>query len=175
MNVSVSVEPEAGGTLAPFGTVTVQASTGESCTMHVQSNACALTFSTPGDRTITATYDGSDDFNPSTSTGVLVKVVNFSLSASPSSLTISGRKASYRLTVDALGGFTGTVSLGCIGGPVNSTCAVSPASVTLSGATAKAKVTVTLAPGTPKDTYTLTFTGTYGNIVRSTTATLTVK
>jgi hypothetical protein len=172
--VSYAVASE--GTLTPFGGgVSVQASTGESCHAGTMAGSCYLIFSTLGDRTITASYGGNSDFNPSTSAPVVVKVVDFSLSASPSSQSIAGKKATYRLDVTPLSGFSGVVSLGCAGGPPNTTCAVSPASVTLSGATVKPKATLTLPPGASSGTYTITFTGTHGSIVRSTTATLIVK
>lgn len=175
VHVSYTVASE--GSLTPSGQVTVQASTGESCSAGTISPFCVLTFSTHGDRTITATYHGNGSFNPSTSAPVLVKVGDFSLSASPSSQTVAGKKATYRLDVNALGGFSGVVSLACAGGPQDDTiCTVSPGSVTVSGSTASAKATVTLPSRvTSGTTYTITFRGTYGSVVRSTTATLVVK
>jgi hypothetical protein len=173
--VSYAVASEPNGTLTPFGQVTVQASTGESCHSGTQANSCVLIFSSLGDRTITASYNGNSGFNPSTSDPVVVKVVDFGLSASPSSQSVAGKKAAYRLDVTPVGGFSGAVALACAGGPPNTKCAVSPAAVTVSGSTARAKVTVTLPPGVPKGSYTLTFTGTHGNVVRSATATMIVK
>ncbi|HSC28656.1 MAG TPA: choice-of-anchor D domain-containing protein [Vicinamibacterales bacterium] len=175
--VSYAVASEPDGTLTPSGQVTVQASTGETCSAGTFSSFCVLTFSTFGDRTITASYHGNGSFNPSTSASVLVKVVDFSLSVSPSSQAVSGRKATYRVDVNALGGFGGEVSLACAGGPPDDTiCTVSPASVTVSGSTARARATVTLPSRvTSGTTYTITFLGTYGGAVRSTTATLVVK
>ncbi len=74
VTVSFSVAPESGSTLTPSGTVTVQASTGESCTAGVGSNGCTLTFSTAGNRTMAATYNGNSTFNASTSSSVTVRV-----------------------------------------------------------------------------------------------------
>jgi hypothetical protein len=173
--VSFSVAPEPGVTLTPLGSVTVLASTGESCTNDVQTGSCSLIFTTVLDRTITATYNGNMEFNPSASTSVLVRLADFSLSASPSSLSVAGRKATYSLNVAALNGFTGALSLSCSGGAVNTTCAVSPSSVTLSGPTVKAKATLTLPVGASAGTYTVTFTATHGSLARSTTAGLIVK
>jgi len=175
--VSVSYTVASQGPLTPFGQVTVQASTGESCSGGVQAGSCVLTFATLGDRTITASYNGNANFNPSTSAPVVVRVVDFSLSASPSSQAVAGKKATYRLDVNALNGFTGEVSLTCAGGPQDdTTCTITPASVTVSGSTARAKATVTLPSRVNSGTtYTVIFTGTYGSAVRSTTATLVVK
>jgi hypothetical protein len=74
--VSFSVAAEPGSTLQPFGTVTVLATTGESCTSGVVSGSCTVAFSTVGNRTVTATYNGNVNFNPSTSSGTTVRVVN---------------------------------------------------------------------------------------------------
>jgi hypothetical protein len=174
VNVSFSVAPEPGDTLTPFGTVTVQASTGESCTAGTHANACTLIFSTPIDRTITATYNGNLDFNPSTSSSGLVRVVDLTLSALPSSQTITARKATYTLTLTAVNGFTGTVSLACAGGPPNTTCAVSPNPVNVSGSTAKPKATVTVPVGAPAGSYTITFTASFAGTTRTATASLMV-
>jgi hypothetical protein len=76
VTVSFSVAAEPGSTLQPFGTVTVLATTGESCTSGVVSGSCTVAFSTVGNRTVTATYNGNVNFNPSTSSGTTVRVVN---------------------------------------------------------------------------------------------------
>jgi hypothetical protein len=167
------------GSLSPTGRVTVQASTGEGCTSSGTGDAdpheCTLTFSTPGPRTITATYEGNASFNPSTSSDMPVRAVDFNVSASPSAQSITGRKANYKVTVTGLGGLTGSVAMSCAGGTPNSTCAVSPSSVNLSGSTATTKATLTLPAGVANGTYNVTFSGTYGGVTRSATASLTVK
>jgi trimeric autotransporter adhesin len=75
MIVAFSVTAEPGSTLAPFGLVTVQANTGERCAARVESGSCTLTFSTAGDRTITARYTGDATFEPSTSAAKSIRVV----------------------------------------------------------------------------------------------------
>ena len=163
------------GNFSVHGPVTIQASTGETCSSGGDSNGCLLTFSTLGPRTVTATYDGNNSLNGSTSAGVLVRAIDFSISASPTSQSVSGRKATYKVTVTGQGGFTGPVAMSCVGGPPNTTCAASPASVTLSGPTADAKVTVTVPAGAAPGTYTITFSGTFGGVTRLASATLIVK
>jgi hypothetical protein len=61
-----------GGGVAPTGSVTVSASTRESCTGTLNSGAgsCSITFSTAGARTLTARYAGDTNYNSGTSTGV---------------------------------------------------------------------------------------------------------
>ncbi|MCZ6515414.1 MAG: carboxypeptidase-like regulatory domain-containing protein [Acidobacteria bacterium] len=59
---------------------------------------------------------------------------DFSITASPSSITISaGGTAVYTLTLIPQGGFTGEVSLSCLGAPLAATCQASPSAVPLNG------------------------------------------
>jgi CSLREA domain-containing protein len=60
--VALSVPPGAG--VAPTGSVSVVASTGESCTIALPATQCALTFANPGERTIEANYPGDAVFRP---------------------------------------------------------------------------------------------------------------
>jgi hypothetical protein len=172
--VSVTGVPVTAGT----SFISVQASTGESGSCIGGSDhggGCTLTFTTPGTRTITVAYSGDSNFYPSTSASASVQVVDVSLSVSPASQTVSGKKASFTLTVAAVNGFSGTVSLGCsVSGPRDGTCEVVPSSVTLSGSTATAKATVTVSNRSPNTAYTVYFTASFPGGVRSTTATLMV-
>jgi FtsP/CotA-like multicopper oxidase with cupredoxin domain len=68
------------GTTAPTGTVTVTASTGQSCSATLPSASCNLTFSATGKPTLTATYGGNANFNPSTSAAVTQVVSQVNLS-----------------------------------------------------------------------------------------------
>ncbi len=64
VSVAVTVTATAG---TPPGTVTVTASTGESCSTDAPSGQCTLSFTSPGTRTLTAAYGGSSGFAASTS------------------------------------------------------------------------------------------------------------
>ena len=175
VTVTFSVAPQGANTLTPSGTVTVLASTGESCTGNAPSGSCTLAFATAGTRTITATYNGDVNFNPSTSPAVSEQIVDFALSVFPSSQAINGKRANYGVTVTAQNGFAGTVALSCSGGPAGTTCTVTPASVTLSGGTAAALIRLSLPQGpSANGTYTVTVTGTSGGTTRQATATLIV-
>jgi Bacterial Ig-like domain (group 3)/FG-GAP repeat/Abnormal spindle-like microcephaly-assoc'd, ASPM-SPD-2-Hydin len=175
VSISFAVAPQGGGMLAPSGTVTVQASTGESCTGAAPSGSCSITFATTADRTITASYSGDAGFNGSASAASSLKIGDFSVSAAPSSVTVAGRKGSYKVTVAGVNGFIGNVALACSGGPANATCTMSPVSLALSGPSAEAKATVTVPNGSAAGSYTITFTATVGSALRSTTATLVVR
>jgi uncharacterized repeat protein (TIGR01451 family) len=65
VSVSYFVSPAAGGT--PTGNVTVTASTGETCMGAAPSGGCLITFNSLGTRTLTASYSGDGNYNPSTS------------------------------------------------------------------------------------------------------------
>ena len=75
------------GVTSPTGTVSVTASTGESCSGSLTSGAgsCSITFATPGTRTLVASYNGDTNFNTSSSASVS-QTVNVS---STSNLVIS--------------------------------------------------------------------------------------
>jgi trimeric autotransporter adhesin len=172
--VSFAVTPES-GTQTPNGRVTVETNTGETCWANTDTGKGSITFTTVGDRIIRAVYGGNNYFNPSSSADTQLRVGDFSLSASPASQTISGRKATFTVTVGAVNGFTGAVSLSCAGGPVNTSCAMSPASISLAGSAKSAKATITLPVGASNGTYVFGFTGTSNGVSRGTTATLVVK
>ena len=172
VSVSFAVTPQPGAMATPSGIVTVQASTGETCTASAPSGSCALTFPTAEDRTLTASYSGDTTFKPSTSPAGSLKVVDFGLSVSPASQTVQGRKATYIVTVTGVNGFAGTVALSCSGGPANTTCAMLPQSLTLPSATTTSKATVTLPAGAGGGTHVITFSGSFGGVTRTATATL---
>jgi hypothetical protein len=86
---SVAVNFQASGSGMPTGTVTVAASTGESCSAKLSSGAgnCLITFVTVGSRTLTATYFGDTNFITSTSASVTQSVIGPLASVSPSSVS----------------------------------------------------------------------------------------
>ena len=70
MGQAVTVDFTVSPPPAPTGSVTVTATTGESCTGILPNGSCLLTFQTAGPRTITASYSGDATFAPSVSTPV---------------------------------------------------------------------------------------------------------
>jgi len=176
--VNVSVAGVLGGA-SPTGTVTVSANTGEMCSAAVSQGGCSITFSTGGTRTVSATYSGDSNYTSSSSNAsVQVIVGDFSISATPSTQTISsGHQAYYTITVAPIGGLTGTVALSCSGAPANSTCSISPSTDNLQGKPVSSTVTLNANKNVNHGTFTLTFTATYGNgaLVRRTSVMLTVK
>jgi uncharacterized membrane protein len=104
---------------------------------------------------------------------------DFTLSASPSSLTIiKGQSASSAITLTSLNGFAGTVTLSASISPSTKKAPVAtltPTSITLvSGGTGTATLLVSTGGGTATGTYTVTITATSGSLTRTTTVTVTV-
>jgi Bacterial Ig-like domain (group 3)/FG-GAP-like repeat/Abnormal spindle-like microcephaly-assoc'd, ASPM-SPD-2-Hydin len=69
---AVTVDFTVTGITVPTGSVSISASTGESCSGTLTSGAgsCSLVFATSGPRTLTANYSGDSNFATSTSAGV---------------------------------------------------------------------------------------------------------
>jgi len=100
---------------------------------------------------------------------------DFSLSANPSSLTLTqGNPASSTITVNSISGFTGNVGLTAAGCPANATCTLIPASVNPAGASASSTLTVTTDANTPAASYNLVVSGNGNNVTHTTNVSLTV-
>ncbi len=137
----------------------------------------ALTVSTPTAGTYTVTVKGVDSANSSlthtTTFTVSVVVPDFSISASPTSLSITqgNYPKTSTISLTSIGGFSGSAGLS-VGStcPLNAACSFSPTSVTT---TATSTLTITPSALTPPGgPYTVTVTGTSGTLARSTTVTV---
>jgi kumamolisin len=99
-------------------------------------------------------------------------VAGFSLSASPSSVTIvQGHSGSSTITSTVSGGFNSPVSLTASGLPTGVTVGFSPTSITGTGSST---MSITVASTTTPGNYPITVTGTSGSTSHTTTVTLTV-
>jgi hypothetical protein len=190
VTVSFKVEPPTGDILTPTGTVTVSDGAGDSCMGTLNGSAtgsCILTPTTPGAKTLTASYSGDWNFKPSVGslTNGLAAVVDFSISVAPTKESVSPATTTTSkliLTLTSLGGFTGTVSLTCSDPQyLATTCTLVPNSVLLSG-TYPVTVLVKVDKGAAPLTFTLTFTGKFGSgspltggLTHSTSARITIK
>jgi len=97
-------------------------------------------------------------------------LVNFTVSASPSSQTVtSGGAASYNVTISPTGGFASQVTLSVSGLPSGATGSFTP-----NPATASATLSVTTSTSTLPGGYTLTIIGVSGSLTHTTTVTLVV-
>ena len=110
--------------------------------------------------------------NTATFTNVSFTAPDFTISASPSSQTVTaGGNTNFTATVTALNGFGGNVALTVAGLPSGATASYNPASVSGSGTST---LTITTTNTMPASTNTLTITGTSGSLLHTATVTLVV-
>jgi hypothetical protein len=103
-----------------------------------------------------------------------VSTPDFSISASPSALTIvQGNTGTSTVTTAVSGGFNNAISLSASGQPTGVTVGFSPSSIAAPGA-GTSTVTFTVASTTAVGTYPITITGTGGTTTHTTTVNLTV-
>jgi len=101
-----------------------------------------------GTHNLVAKYSGSTSSNGSTSNTVVVNISDYSLTFSPTTMTLSaGSSGVALLTVNSLNGFAGTVTLACTApAGTETTCTFNPATITNSG---KSQLLITTTP--PQD------------------------
>ena len=134
-----------------------------------------LTFVTPatvagGTYAITVTGTNGS-LTRTTSLNLVVK--NFSLSLSPTSLTVTrgGASGTDTVTLTMAGGFSSSVAFSATGQPTGVSVTFNPTSRTTTG---NSTMTVTAGGSTVRGTYTVTVKGTSGSLVQSKPLTLTV-
>jgi endoglucanase len=141
-------------------------------------NASALTLAasntaTTGQATVTITgvSGGLTHSIPISLTVNAPPTPDFTLSASPASLTINqGASGTSTITITRTGGFTSAVALSATGLPTGVTAGFNPASATGNSSV----LTLTVPSATPTGSSTVTITGTGGGLTKTTTIALTV-
>jgi len=104
-NVGQSVMISFTVTSGATGTVSVSASTGESCSgpLTASAGSCSITFNTAGPRTLTGTYSGDGNFMGSMSGGISQSVVSPTATVSPTSINFgtvrNGHTVSQNVTL----------------------------------------------------------------------------
>jgi len=165
VNLSLSGLPT--GATASFVPATISTSGNSSLTVTTAAN-------TPvGSYTVTITGTTASLTHSASVTLVVTSAGDFALSASQSTVHIArGGTGTDTISVSALQGFTGPVSLSVSGMPQRVSASLSPA--TVSG-TASSVLAIKAAKPAHSGTYTLTITGTSGNLSHSMPITLVVQ
>src|SRR5208337_406032 len=103
-----------------------------------------------------------------------VPVQNFTLSASPASLSIQqGTQGTSTITSTVSGGFNNAISLSASGMPSGTTVSFNPSTIPAPGS-GTSTMTITVGSSTPVGIYPITVTGNGGGVQQSATVSLTV-
>jgi parallel beta-helix repeat protein len=125
----------------------------------------------PGTYTVTVTGTSGSLAHSTTVTLIINAPPNFSLSASPSSLTVvQGTNAVSTITVNPVNGFNSSVSLSASGLPSGVTASFNPSSTTTTSA-----LTLSASSTATTGTSTVTVKGITGSLTNTTTISLTVQ
>jgi uncharacterized membrane protein len=163
--VSLSASGQPAGTSVGFNPASVTA--GDSSVMTVNVGASTV----PGAYTITVTGTGTGTTH-TTTVGLTVTPADFSIGASPSSLTIAlGATDASTISTAVTSGAPQTVNLSASGQPAGTTVSFSPASVAAGGSST---MTVAVGASTTPGTYVLAITGTGASATHTTSVALTV-
>jgi subtilase family serine protease len=130
----------------------------------------ASSSATTGTFTVTVTGTSGALSSKTTATLTVNPAGDYSLSASPNSLSVAqGAKGNSTITVAPLNGFNGSVSLSASGLPAGVTAAFNPISTT-----STSTLTLTASSTASRGTFAITITGKSGALSHSTTLSLTV-
>jgi hypothetical protein len=163
VNLSASGVPA--GTSVNFSPSSVSA--GGSSTMSVSVGSSTA----PGSYTITVTGTGTSATH-TTTVSLTVTASDFSISASPSTLSVAqGSSGTSTIGTAVTSGSRQSVVLSASGLPAGVTIGFNPSSVTAGGSST---MTATVASATTPGTYTITITGTGSTATHSTAVSLTV-
>jgi len=168
--ISLSASGMPSGVGVTFNPQTIPAPGSGTSTMTI-----TVSSSTPvGTYPITVTGTGGGIQQNTTVTLTVAAPPNFSITASPSSLTIQqGNQGTSTITTTISGGFNSAISLSASGMPSGVGVTFSPQTIPAPGA-GNSTTTITVSSSAPVGTYPITVTGSGGGIQQNTTVTLTV-
>ena len=170
--ISLSASGMPSGTTVSFNPQTIPAPGSGNSTMTITVGASTPTGTYP----ITVTGNGGG--TQQTATVILTVTAqgqpNFTISASPASLTImQGNQGSSTISTAISGGFNSSISLSASGLPVGTTVSFNPNTIPAPGS-GSSTMTITVGSNTPMGTYPITVAGNGGGTQQTVTVTLTV-
>ena len=170
-SIALSASGMPAGTTVNFSPQSIPAPGAGNSAMTITVGASTPTGTYP----ITVTGNGAGiQQNTTVTLTVGVQQPTFTISATPSSLTIvQGNGGASGIETTASGGFNSSISLSASGVPSGTTVSFNPQTISAPG-TGASGMTITVGSSTPVGTYPITVTGNGGGIQQSTTVTLTV-
>src|SRR5579859_3507959 len=159
-SVALTVSGLPSGATGSFNPSSISGGTGSSTLSITTNNTVAA-----GNYTLTITGTSGSTSHTTTVTLSVNAQANFTLSANPSSLSVTvGSNASSTVSVGALNGFSGTVALSVSGAPSGVTATLTPTSISTSG---NSTLNVSAGSSAVAGSYTLTITGSSGSLTHS--------
>jgi subtilase family serine protease len=167
--ISLSASGQPSGVTVTFNPTSITGAGTSTMTMTVAASTV------PGTYTITVTgTSGSTRETTTVSLTVTGTTPNFTISASPTSITVDpGNSGHSTITTTISGGFNSAIALSATGQPSRVTVSFSPSSIPAPGA-GSSTMTVTVNRRARAGTYPITVKGTGGGVTHTTTVTLTI-
>ena len=168
--ISLSASGAPSGTTVSFNPSTIPAPGSGSSTMTIAVGSSTATGTYP----ITVTGNGGGTQQTTTVTLTVTAAPNFTISASPASLSVpQGNQGTSTITTTVSGGFNSAISLSNSGMPSGTTVSFNPSTIPAPGS-GSSTMTITVGSSTATGTYPITVTGNGGGTQQTTTVTLTV-
>ena len=171
-NSAISLSASGGptGTTVSFNPNPIPAPGSGNSTMTITVGSSTPTGTYP----ITVTANGGGIQQNTTVTLTVTAAPNFTISASPASLSVvQGNQGTSTITTTISGGFNSAISLSASGMPSGTTVSFNPNPISAPGS-GNSSMTITVGASTPTGTYPITLTGNGGGIQQSVSVTLTV-
>jgi len=167
--ISLSATGVPSGTTVSFNPSTIPAPGSGNSTMTISVGASTAPGAYP--ITVTGTAGATQQ---STTVTLTVTAPSFTISASPSTLSIAqGSYGTSTITTSISGGFNSSIALSATGAPSGATVSFNPSTIPAPGS-GTSTMTITVGASTPAGSYPITVKGSGGGIQESTTVTLTV-
>ena len=167
--ITLSATGQPSGVTVTFNPTSITGAGSSTMTMTVSSSTAPGTYAI----TVKGT-SGSTVETTTVSLTVTGTSPNFTISASPTSLTINpGNSGHSTITTTVSGGFNSSISLSATGEPNRVTVSFNPSTIRAPGS-GSSTITITVNRRAPAGTYTITVKGSGGGVQHTTTVTLTI-
>jgi kumamolisin len=168
--VTLSASGQPTGVTVGFSPTSITGAGTSTLTFTVASTTATGTYPI----TVTGTSGATTETTPVSLTVTSVPVPAFTISASPTSVSVvQGSNGASTITTAVSGGFNSAIGLSASGQPTGVTVSFNPTSIAAPGS-GTSTMTMAVASTTATGTYTITVTGTAGSTTHTATVSLTV-